>query len=85
VPDDAKVFVDQFVKFAGGSRRAIPEAVDLCMAEHRTNQQSLMRFCVAFIEAMAEQKTDLRNECSVQLAQKFVQATTARDRALPYI
>jgi hypothetical protein len=54
--------------------------------DHRTNQQSVMRWCMAFVEAMAEKQdrthTDPRNQASVDLARKIV---AIENRHLPYV
>lgn len=77
-------FVESFRAFTGNRDRVAP-AVALCMSEHRTIQQNMMRFCVAFIEEMANQGFDGRNQESVLLARKIVENTDAFDRYLPYI
>ena len=52
------------------------EPVENCAAqlarEHRTLQQNAMRFCLFFIQAMAKNDTDLRNEDSVALAKRIM-------------
>lgn len=58
-------------------------------SEHRTLQQNIMRFCVAFIEMMASKEigrdTDARNEDSVRLAKKLLANIDERDRYLSRI
>ena len=44
-----------------------------------------MRFCLAFIARMAEQRSDLRNEASVELANQIMDRTDYEARALPKI
>jgi hypothetical protein len=51
---------------------------------HRTNQQSIMRFCIAYIKAMADNRSDPRNQASVDLARTLV-AVPEIEHALPYI
>ncbi len=76
----AEVF-GQFVNtMGGGPDRKI--AIEAMMRDHRTLQQGMMRFCIEYIEAMAEQSHDLRNEASVKLAKKIVKI---EDRHLPMI
>lgn len=57
---------------------------------HRTLQQKIMRLFVACIESWADctapGKHDARNEATVKLAKKIVDATGDKyDRTLPYI
>lgn len=51
---------------------------------HRTNQQSIMRFCIAYIKAMADNRSDPRNQASVDLARTLA-AVPEIEHALPYI
>lgn len=68
--EDVKEFADQIVN-----------------RTHRTLQQRVMGTFVAVIEMWAETKSfDGRNEATVKLAKKFVEATGDKyDRNLPYI
>lgn len=51
---------------------------------HRTLQQAFMReFVVPFLETMAENRTDLRNEASVEMAKKMIEVT--KECYLPYV
>ncbi len=60
-------------------------AIDKMIRDHRTIQQNMMRFCLAFIARMAEQRSDLRNEASVELAKQIMDRTDYQARALPKI
>lgn len=57
--------------------------------EHRTHQQTLMRFCVAYVQEMAlHEHADARNAASVALAKKLVAAMasmSSRDTYLPFV
>jgi len=83
--ETAKDFAKEFSSYVnGGSMQTIRETVELCLNDHPTLQQTMMRFCVEFIEQMAAKNYgDLRNEAS----RKFAKAVIARDikRALPLI
>lgn len=59
-------------------------AVAKMLKDHRTNQQNMMRFCMMFIEEMAKQDSDGRNEASVELA-KEIMNLDSRKLALPYV
>ena len=59
------------------------ELVIALVKEHRTNQQTMMRFCVSFIETMAKNDTDARNEASVNFAKQVVEKID--NRIMPYI
>lgn len=79
-------FAEQFSAFVN-NMNSDPRRVAIAklMREHRTIQQNMMRFCMSFIENMAQQQPDLRNEASVALAKKIMQTTDSQDRALPFI
>lgn len=59
------------------------ELIGCLRNEHRTHQQSMMRFCVSFIEAMAKNGSDLRNEAAVTFAKEVVEKI--ENRSMPYI
>lgn len=83
---DGEKFATEFSNFCNDMRRD-PKgvALDNLMREHRTIQQSMMRFCMAFIARMADQRSDLRNEASVELAKQIMERTDYEKRALPTI
>ena len=68
-----------------------PELFAACVtSEHRTLQQGMMRLFTACIEKWAEQadkgQYDLRNEATVKLCKKIVEATGDKyDRGLPLV
>ena len=79
-------FADAFSSFVNcNSNSRLVTAAKLASQDHRTLQQKMMVFCIAFIENMAINRTDARNEASVDLAKKIMETTTERDRILPYI
>lgn len=81
----ARHFAREFADFAGMADREVKKQAILEMCtDHHTNQQSMMRFCMQFIEAMANNHSDLRNEASVELA-KEIMKIDERVRILPYI
>ena len=67
----------------------LTEFVEQMAVEHRTLQQVFTRLCVAWFEHLAsltEHQYDARNEASVKLAKKFIEATGDKyDRYLPTI
>jgi len=87
--DDTKIgetFADQFSSFCnsmGNGPKTV--AIDKMIRDHRSIQQNMMRFCLAFIARMAEQSSDLRNEASVELAKQIMDRTDYEARALPKI
>lgn len=75
-------FGNAFSKFLYGSDTK--NAVKVLINDHRSLQQAAMRFCMTFIEEMANNSSDLRNEASVKLAQEIMKLP-AQIRALPRI
>jgi hypothetical protein len=82
---ETKSLADEIVSISGCGHNAEhrESLIDHILRDHRTNQQNVMRFVFAFIEAMAEQQHDLRNEASVSLAKQIIDKI--EDRHLPYI
>jgi len=66
------------------NREPRKEAIEILLQEHRTIQQNMMRFFMQYVEGMAKNSFDLRNEASVELA-KAIMDLDARKTALPYI
>jgi hypothetical protein len=82
--NEAKAFVRQFSDFVNNMGRPEKEAIEIMGREHRTIQQNMTRFCVRWLEHLAKQSEfDGRNEASVELAKKFVNAVP--ERHLPFI
>jgi hypothetical protein len=44
-----------------------------------------MRFCVSFIERMANNDSDARNEAAVNFAKAVMSRTSFAERAMPYV
>ena len=65
------------------------ELVDDLSRSHRTLQQGVTRFCVAWLENCAKQYAtrdyDLRNEASAELGRQFMLLVEPRSRAIPSI
>jgi len=62
------------------------EAAELLSRTHCTLQQNFMRFCLAFIEHMANKPyTDLRNEASAKLARTIIVEIPDSERYLPSV
>jgi hypothetical protein len=73
----AREFAD-FVNTMGDGREE--HAIKKMLREHRTLQQSMMRFCMKFIEGVAAHKCyDPRNVASVMLAREIVTHLENRD------
>lgn len=83
---DGEAFANAFSQFCNDMRSG-PKAValDRMMRDHRTIQQNMMRFVMAFIAKMSEQNSDLRNEASVALAKQIMERTDYEARSLPMI
>ncbi len=76
-------FADEFSEFCNRmNREPTKHAIAKLLRDHRSIQQNVMRFCVQFIEGMAINGYDLRNEASVTLAKEIMKIDC---RALPYI
>lgn len=84
--EDGEAFAAEFSNFCN-TMSGLPQgiALDLLMRDHRTIQQNMMRFCMAFIARMADQSYDLRNEASVELAKEIMERTDYASRALPKV
>lgn len=86
--DEMAQVLDEFVN--GANENHIQDFVaQVTKCTHRTLQQSIMRLFVATIEAWAslpESRYDLRNEATIKLCKKIVQATGDKyDRYLPTV
>jgi hypothetical protein len=83
--EDAANFVQVFSTFCNNMNDEPQKlAVAALMREHRTIQQKMMRFFMLFVENMAGQSYDLRNEASVKLAEQ-IQQIPDRYRILPNV
>lgn len=68
----------------GSSRDARKFAAKKMARDHRTLQQNTMGLFMMFVEEMANNTSDLRNEASVELA-KAIMALPDQTRILPYV
>lgn len=83
--EEGQEFARIFSQFVNDMRNEPKKAALAAMLrDHRTIQQNMMRFVMLFIEGMAEQECDLRNEASVALA-KEIMAIDPSVRALPKV
>jgi uncharacterized protein (DUF2225 family) len=88
-PAEMAQMLDEFVNGHHG-KKDIEEFVEqIVYRTHRTLQQSIMRYIVALLEKYATlepDRYDARNESTVKLAKKMVEATGDQyDRHLPLI
>lgn len=67
----------------------VSDVVEVLSVEHRTLQQGITKFCVAWLEDCARKQTvgqyDLRNEASCKLGKAFVERIKPSERAMPFI
>lgn len=83
--EEARKIANSLINVISGLNGIMMERVAKEIAkEHPTHQQTVMRFCYFYIEAMAEQRAvDLRNEAAVEFARAVVENVPMR--AFPYI
>jgi hypothetical protein len=78
--------LSDFVNCMGNKVEDIVVALD---DEHRTLQQGITKFCVAWLEHCAKMHDsncfDLRNQASCELGKTFVEKIEPRKRAMPFI
>lgn len=87
---DTKSFAQAFSGFINNLNSDIDGLVITLSREHRTLQQGITRFCVAWLEKMAEhhdtRNYDLRNEASVKLGKEFADNVSYQARkGIPFI
>ena len=83
-------FAKAFSRFINSYSCDIDGVVEALAIEHRTLQQGITRFAVAWLEKMAEHhdigRFDGRNEASVKLGKEFVENVSYESRkGLPLI
>ena len=85
----AKELARSMSDFVNGMQNKVGDVVDELSDEHRTLQQGITRFCVAWLERCdkmhKECNYDGRNQASVELGMKFVARMTPQERAMPII
>lgn len=89
VDKEARETAEKLSRFVNGMGNRVEDVVEVLAGDHRTLQQGVTRFCVAWLARCAkmsdERDFDLRNEASVELGRKFVDRTTPQERAMPFI
>lgn len=87
--EDAIELAQMFSKFVNSIGNHVGDVVQVLSRDHRTLQQGVTRFCVAWLEECnrkrQERDYDLRNEASAELGKKFVEKIPPENRALPFI
>ena len=85
----AKELADSLSSFVNGMGNNVDDVVDILAGEHRTLQQGITRFCVAWLQECDKMHKDghydLRNQASVELGMKFMARIAPSERALPII
>ncbi len=82
-PEEMAQSISSFVNvYAGG--KDMKECAKVLAKDHRSLQQMTMRLFMAFVEEMAVNSSDGRNEASVTLA-KAIMALPDKVKALPFI
>ena len=85
--DEEKELVSAIVAVSDGFGGGLAELLkNIAHQEHRTHQQSITRFCKAWLTICGDEEYgyDGRNESSAELGKKFVEAGLS-DHYLPYI
>ncbi len=89
IPKEAAETAQVLSRFVNGMSNDIGHVVAALATDHRTLQQGVTRFAVAWLEKCAEKHEDDdydgRNEASCELGKKFVERLDRADRALPNI
>jgi len=87
---DTETFARTFSNFVNRLNLDIPALIEVLSFEHRTLQQGITRFAVAWLEKMAEAHDngdyDMRNEASVKVGKEFVENVSYEARkGIPFI
>jgi hypothetical protein len=87
--DESKQVADVFSRFVNGMGNRVEDVVNHLSRDHRTLQQGITKFCVAWLEECDRKHKvvdyDLRNEASAELGMKFVSRITPQERAMPFV
>ncbi len=79
---EGKEFADAFSRFVNNMNRTPKKhAIEHMLRDHPTLQQGMVRFFMEFMEELAKQTGDLRNEGSIKLAKEI----SKMERYLPCI
>jgi hypothetical protein len=75
--------------FVNGIGNKVEDVVAHLAQDHRTLQQGITKFCVAWLEECDRKHKvvdyDLRNEASAELGMYFVSRISPKERAMPFI
>ena len=87
--DEAQKTAEALSGFVNCYGNSVKDLVVVLSGEHRTLQQGITKFCVAWLEECnrkhKDRDFDLRNEASCELGKAFVERTDSRERAMPFI
>lgn len=87
--DEAKELAEAMSKYVNGMGNAVEDVVAHLAQDHRTLQQGITKFCVAWLERCAQKHRDgdfdLRNQASAELGTKFIERMKPEERWMPYI
>jgi hypothetical protein len=87
--EEAKRAAEAMSRFLNGYGIRVEDVVEYLARDHRTIQQRVTKFAVAWLERCAKMQTDGefdgRNAASAELGKKFVERTTGQERAMPFI
>ena len=87
--DEAKELAEAMSRYVNGIGNPVEDVVEHLSQDHRTLQQGITKFCVAWLERCAHKHLDgdfdLRNQASAELGAKFIERMTSQERAMPFI
>ena len=87
--DAAHELADAMSTYVNGMGNSVVDVVQHLSHEHRTLQQGITKFCVAWMEECARKNEtgdyDLRNEASAKLGALFNERIKPEERAMPFI
>jgi hypothetical protein len=87
--DEISVVADALTDFVNGMGNDVKDVVEKISQSHRTLQQGVTRFVVAWLEKCAAMHKDgdfdLRNQVSCELGKEFVEKFPREKRYMPLI
>ena len=87
--NEAKELAEAMSKYVNGMGNAVEDVAAYLAQDHRTLQQGITKFCVAWLDRCAQKHRDgdfdLRNQASAELGSKFIDRMTPQERAMPFI